>query len=58
MFQNSVNKSSQEKPGHDGGCDASVSESYARHSRAARELAESELDSDRVLGALVESVLN
>jgi len=37
---------------------ASVSASYARHSRAARELAESELDSNRVLGALVESVLN
>jgi len=37
---------------------ASVSASYAHHSRAARELAKSELDSDKVLGALLERVLN
>ena len=36
----------------------SVAERYAHHSRAARDLAESELDSDHVLGALLERVLN
>lgn len=37
---------------------ASVSSNYARHSRAARELAEAEFDSDKVLSALLERVLN
>ena len=37
---------------------AAVSAGYAHHSRAARELAESELDSDKVLGTLLERVLN